>query len=311
MKDSSPARGWSNLATGLGLLVIHLAALLAFVPALFSWNAIIAAAILAYLTGGIGITLGYHRLLTHRSLQMPKLLEYAVTFLGVLALQGGPISWVATHRRHHAYSDREGDPHGMDRGFWWAHVGWLYLPNAARPTIVEQRRLAADLSADPVYGFLDKTAVLWQIALAAVLFAIGGWPFVVWGIFVRLVVTYHITWFVNSACHWTGYRTFRTGDRSTNNWWVALLAWGEGWHNNHHAFPFSARHGLGRFEFDFTWLTVRALQLAGIVRRVKLPTPEMLDRLRVIGPQFVPVPAVAPNDSIAPAATPRQSPPSL
>jgi stearoyl-CoA desaturase (delta-9 desaturase) len=262
-------------------LFIHLVALLAFVPAFFSWNAVVAAAILGYVTGGIGVTLGYHRMLTHRSLQMPKLLEYAITFLGVLALQGGPIAWVATHRRHHARSDKEGDPHGMDRGFWWAHVGWLYLPNPARPTIAEQRRLAPDLSADPFYRFLDKTAALWQIALAAVLFAIGGWSLVVWGIFARLVATYHITWFVNSASHLTGYRTFRTGDLSTNNWWVALLAWGEGWHNNHHAFPFSARHGLRWFELDLTWFTIRVLKLVGIVRNVKLPTPAMLSRLRV------------------------------
>jgi fatty-acid desaturase len=292
VKDS-PARGRSNLTTGLGLLVIHLVALLAFVPALFSWNGVIAAAILAYLTAGIGVTLGYHRMLTHRSLQMPKLLEYAIAFLGVLALQGGPIKWVATHRRHHARSDKEGDPHGMDRGFWWAHVGWLYLPNPARPTLAERRRLAPDLSADPFYRFLDKTAAVWQIALAVLLFVIGGWSFVVWGIFVRLVATYHITWFVNSASHLTGYRTFRTGDLSTNNWWVALLAWGEGWHNNHHAFPFSARHGQRWFEFDVTWLTIRALQLVGIVRSVKLPSPAMLRRLRVLDPRPLKPSAIA------------------
>jgi fatty-acid desaturase len=282
-----------NVTTGLGLLVIHLAALLAFVPALFSWNALVAAAILAYVTGGIGVTLGYHRMLTHRSLQMPKALEYAITFLGVLALQGGPIGWVATHRRHHATSDTEGDPHGMDRGFWWAHVGWLFLPNPARPTVAEQRRLAPDLSADPFYRFLEVTAALWQIPLAVLLFFIGGWSLVVWGVFVRLVATYHITWSVNSASHWTGYRTFRTGDRSTNNWWVALLAWGEGWHNNHHAFPFSARHGLRWFELDFTWLTIRVLQLLRIARRVKLPTPAMLNRLRVFDPPPVTMPVQA------------------
>jgi fatty-acid desaturase len=278
--NKSSAGGRYKLKTGFGLLAIHLVALLAFVPALFSWNAVALAIVLAYVTGGIGVTLGYHRMLTHRSLQMPKPFEYAVAFLGVLALQGGPIVWVATHRRHHARSDRDGDPHGMDRGFWWAHVGWLYLPNPARPTIAEQHRLAADLAADPFYRFLDRTAVLWQIALGALVFAVGGWSWVVWGIFARLVATYHITWFVNSASHLSGYRSFRTSDRSTNNWWVALLAWGEGWHNNHHAFPFSARHGLRWFEFDLTWLTVRVLRLVGIVRAVKLPSAEMLSRRR-------------------------------
>jgi stearoyl-CoA desaturase (delta-9 desaturase) len=276
----------------LGLALIHLCALAAFVPGLSSWSAVGVAAILVYLTGGLGVTLGFHRLLTHRSLQLPKGVEYFLTILGVLALQGGPIDWVATHRRHHANSDRPGDPHGMDRGFWWAHVGWLCLPNPARPTIEEQRRLAADLAADPFYRFMEKTALLWQVALGVLLFALGGWSWVVWGIFVRLVVTYHITWFVNSASHWTGYRTFRTDDRSTNNWWVALLAWGEGWHNNHHAFPFSARHGMRWFEFDLTWLTIRALQFVGIVRSVKLPTLAMLDRLRVLDPPTVASPAV-------------------
>lgn len=238
------------------------------------------------------MTLGFHRLLTHRSLQLPKGVEYFLTVLGVLALQGGPIVWVATHRRHHATSDREGDPHGMDRGFWWAHVGWLFLPNPGRPTIAEQHRLAADLAADPFYRFMEKTALLWQLALGVLLFALGGWSWIVWGIFVRLVVTYHITWFVNSASHWTGYRTFRTGDRSTNNWWVALLAWGEGWHNNHHAFPFSARHGLRWFELDLTWFTIRVLQFVGIVRSVKLPTVAMLNRLRALETPKIAMPTV-------------------
>lgn len=282
----SRPRNRGRALTGLALALVHLCALAVFVPGLSSWSAVGAAAVLIYVTGGLGVTLGFHRLLTHRSLQVPKGIEYVLTVLGVLALQGGPIDWVATHRRHHTYSDRAGDPHGMDRGFWWAHVGWLFLPNPGRPTIEERRRLAADLAADPFYRFMEKTALLWQLALGMLLFALGGWSWVVWGIFVRLVVTYHITWFVNSASHWTGYRTFRTGDRSTNNWWVALLAWGEGWHNNHHAFPSSARHGMRWFELDLTWLTIRALQIVGIARSVKLPTLVMLNR-RVLDPEKV------------------------
>lgn len=282
----SEPRNHRKVLTGLALALIHLCALVAFVPGLSSWSAVGAALVLVYVTGGLGVTLGFHRLLTHRSLQVPKGIEYVLTVLGVLALQGGPIDWVATHRRHHTYSDRAGDPHGMDRGFWWAHVGWLFLPNPGRPTIEEQHRLAADLAADPFYRFMERTALLWQLALGVLLFALGGWSWVVWGIFVRLVVTYHITWFVNSAAHWTGYRTFRTSDRSTNNWWVALLAWGEGWHNNHHAFPSSARHGMRWFELDLTWLTIRALQIVGIARSVKLPTLAMLNR-RVLDPAKV------------------------
>jgi len=120
-------------------------------------------------------------------------------------------------------------------------------------------RLAPDLVGDPFYRFLDKTAVLWTVALGVILLAIGGWSFLIWGVFVRIVATYHITWLVNSAAHYSGYQTFRTGDRSTNNWWVALLAWGEGWHNNHHAFPTSARQGLRWWQFDSSWLIIRAI----------------------------------------------------
>jgi fatty-acid desaturase len=266
----------SKRATGIGLLALHLGALAAFVPQFFTWSALGVGIGLYYLTGGIGISLGFHRILTHRSLRCPRWLEYGLAICGTLALQGGPIEWVATHRAHHAHTDREGDPHDVHRGLPWAHVAWLYLKNDARPTPTEQRRLAPDLVRQPFYRFLDRTYLLWQVALAAGLFAVGGWPWVVWGIFVRLVVTYHITWLVNSAAHHTGYRSYRTGDESRNNWWVALLTWGEGWHNNHHAFPFSARHGLRWFELDTTWFAIRILKVLKLARDVRLPTAAML-----------------------------------
>jgi|SRR5580658_2338946 fatty-acid desaturase len=266
----------SKRATGIGLLALHLGALAAFVPQFFTWSALGIGIGLYYLTGGIGISLGFHRILTHRSLRCPRWLEYGLAICGTLALQGGPIEWVATHRAHHAHTDREGDPHDVHRGLPWAHVAWLYLKNDARPTPTEQRRLAPDLVRQPFYRFLDRTYLLWQVALAAGLFAVGGWPWVVWGIFVRLVVTYHITWLVNSAAHHTGYRSYRTGDESRNNWWVALLTWGEGWHNNHHAFPFSARHGLRWFELDTTWFAIRILKVLKLARDVRLPTAAML-----------------------------------
>jgi fatty-acid desaturase len=266
----------SKRATGIGLLALHLGALAAFVPQFFTWSALGIGIGLYYLTGGIGISLGFHRILTHRSLRCPRWLEYGLAICGTLALQGGPIEWVATHRAHHAHTDREGDPHDVHRGLPLAHVAWLYLKNDARPTPTEQRRLAPDLVRQPFYRFLDRTYLLWQVALAAGLFAVGGWPWVVWGIFVRLVVTYHITWLVNSAAHHTGYRSYRTGDESRNNWWVALLTWGEGWHNNHHAFPFSARHGLRWFELDTTWFAIRILKVLKLARDVRLPTAAML-----------------------------------
>ncbi len=234
-----------------------------------------------YLSGGLGVTLCYHRTLTHRSLRLIKPLEYTLAALGTLALQGDPIRWVATHRKHHAHADADGDPHGIDRGFRWAHIRWLYKHNDAMPTDEEIRRFAPDLYADPFYRALAYVHAPLQLVLAGVLFLMGGWPFVIWGIFVRLVFSYHATWFVNSAAHSLGYRTYRTTDRSTNCWWVALVSWGEGWHNNHHAFPFSARHGLRWFEIDPTWWSIKVLEWLRLAQRVKVPMPAAMERLRV------------------------------
>ncbi len=203
-------------------------------------------------------------------------LEYALAILGSLALQGDPIRWVATHRKHHAHSDTEGDPHGRDVGFRWAHFRWLIEANDALPEPEELVRYAPDLHAQKFYRTLQYIQVPMQLALAALLFAAGGWTWVIWGVFVRLVVSYHATWLVNSAAHSNGYRTYRTRDLSTNCWWVALIAWGEGWHNNHHAFPYSARHGLRWYEFDLTWWNVRILTLLRLADRVRTPTAKAL-----------------------------------
>ena len=265
---------------GFGLAVIHIVALLAFWPGFFQWSALAAAAVVAYLAGALGITLCYHRVLTHRSLRLRKPVEYLFALFGTLALQGDPIRWVAVHRKHHAHADHEGDPHSIQRGFKWAHMDWIYRHNVALPTHEEVMRYASDLYADRFYRSLRHLDVPLQIALGAGLFALGGWSWVIWGIFVRLVVTYHSTWLVNSAAHILGYRTFRTGDRSTNCWWVALISFGEGWHNNHHAFPFSARHGLRWFEIDMTWWHVRILALLRLADRIKIPSRAMQRRLR-------------------------------
>jgi len=270
-----------DIPTGIGLAVIHLGALAAFIPALFSWKAVAFAVALFWIAGGLGVTLGYHRLLTHRSLTMPRLFECLVSLFGVFALQGGPIEWVATHRKHHAHTDADGDPHDSHRGMGWAHMEWLYRNNKDRLAPAEYARWAPDLVKDPYYRFLERYTLAIQVALGLILLAVGGWSLVVWGIFVRLVALYHCTWLVNSAAHATGYQSYRTGDRSTNCWWVALVAFGEGWHNNHHAFPFSARHGMRWFEFDLTWLTIKLLATVRIARNVKLPTPEMHERLRL------------------------------
>jgi stearoyl-CoA desaturase (delta-9 desaturase) len=265
---------------GIALLLIHIGALGVFLPLFFSWSAV-AVAVIFYIITGFGITLAYHRLLTHRSLVVSKPVEYLLTIIGVLALQGGPIEWVAQHRAHHANTDRDGDPHNSHRGMPWAHIEWLFRTNKDRVAPEDRARWAPDLVKDPGMRFIEKYNVLMTVALAVAFFFIGGWSWVVWGIFARLVFTYHCTWLVNSASHAVGYQTYRTGDRSTNSWWVALFTFGEGWHNNHHAFPFSARHGLRWFEFDLTWLTIKAMAALKLAKNVKLPTRDMMERLAV------------------------------
>jgi stearoyl-CoA desaturase (delta-9 desaturase) len=272
---SEHTREWTNR---VGLSVIHLGALAAFVPGLFHWSGPVVAAALLWITGGLGVTLCYHRTLTHRGLRLRKPLEYVLALFGALALQGDPIRWVATHRKHHAHSDHEGDPHGRQVGFRWAHVRWLYERNEAMPTDEELRRFAPDLYASRFYRALQYLHVPMQFALGLALFAIGGWTWLIWGVFVRLVVSYHATWLVNSAAHSLGYRNYRTSDLSTNCWWVALISWGEGWHNNHHAFPYSARHGLRWFEIDPTWWSVKVLALLRLADRIKIPPPKALAR---------------------------------
>jgi fatty-acid desaturase len=285
MQTVTAKRRTPALVNLIGLSVVHLGALCAFIPGTFHWSALIVLAVLYYSTGAWGVCLGYHRVLTHRSLKLWKPLEYLTAILGVLAMQGGPIDWIATHRAHHAHTDKEGDPHDIHKGVLWAHMEWLYKRNESMLSVAEQHRLAPDLANDKFYRFLEATSIWWTIGLGIALFAIGGWSWLIWGVFVRVVITYHITWLVNSAAHYSGYQSFRTGDKSTNNWWVALLAWGEGWHNNHHAFPFSARHGLRWFEVDATWWTIKVLAWLKLARDIKLPTPQMVQRLSVRTPQ--------------------------
>jgi stearoyl-CoA desaturase (delta-9 desaturase) len=267
---------------GFGLIGIHIGALAAFWPGFFSWSALAAAAVVSYATVALGISLCFHRILTHRSLRLLKPIEYLFAIFGTLALQADPIRWVSVHRKHHAHADHEGDPHSIAEGFKWAHMDWIYRHNIALPSDEEMRHFAPDLYAEPFYRALQYLNIPLQVALALGLFAFGGWAWVVWAIFVRLAISYHTTWLVNSAAHMLGYRTFATPDQSTNCWWVALISWGEGWHNNHHAFPFSARHGLRWFEVDLTWWHVRVLAFLRLADRVKVPTKAMQQRLRDI-----------------------------
>lgn len=252
------------------IVAIHLVALLALWPAMFTWKALLTALVLQAVCA-MGITIGYHRLLTHRSFRCSRPVEYFLTLMGCLNLQGGPIKWTATHRLHHQHSDEEQDPHSPRHGFFWSHVLWCFTFDPTFDSFDKYSQYAKDLARDRGHVFLERTTELWQIPLAAALFWWGGWPCVIWGVFVRLVYVYHMTWFVNSASHTWGYRNFTTSDVSRNLWWVALLTFGEGWHNNHHAYPRSARHGLKPWEFDMSWLVIRTLVALRLASDLRLP----------------------------------------
>lgn len=263
---NSPRPRWDVIAFTLAL---HLGVLLALFPACFSWAAVGVALFLHWLTIGLGISLGFHRLATHRSFKTPKWLEHFFIFCGTLAGQGAVKGWVGYHRMHHLYTDCLGDPHDSTQGFWWSHLNWLMHDV---PTQTELHRFTKDIADDPFYQFCHDHYIALQVALAVLLYGLGGMPFVVWGIFVRLFVGFHSTCFVNSACHKFGYRSYELSDSSTNCWWVALLTFGEGWHNNHHATQASARFGWHWWEVDLAWLTIRllkALRLATNVRTTK------------------------------------------
>ena len=266
-KVANPPINWP---TAVFMVAVHAIALLAFLPSNFSWSAVAVALFLHWVTGCLGITLGWHRLVAHRSFKTPRWLEYFFVFCGSLACQHGPIEWIGLHRHHHTFSDQPVDHHSSTKGFWWSHMGWIFYEVPADSDVP---RLTKDIANDPFYLFCERYFLAMQIALGLLLYAIGGWPFVLWGIFVRLVVVYHCTWFVNSATHKFGYRTYDAGDYSTNCWWVALVTYGEGWHNNHHAFQYSARHGLKWWEFDTTWMMIKLLSKLGLATRIKLPKP--------------------------------------
>lgn len=264
-----------------GIVGMHIAAIFAFLPQYFSWSGLALCALFCWLTGGVGITLCYHRLLTHRSFTTPKWFEYFLTILGVLAWQGGPVQWVGVHRLHHAESDQELDPHSPKHGFDWAHMLWCMLKS---PSGRDPKAAAKDLQRDPVIKLLDRYFFVPQFILMGAFYGLGYWigghnlgmSWFLWGVAVRTVFVYHGTWFVNSASHTWGYRNYATTDNSTNLWWVAILAYGEGWHNNHHAHQRSAAHGLRWWEFDLTWQVIKALRLVGLAKNIQLPAREDL-----------------------------------
>lgn len=236
----------------------------------FSWKALIVSAVLYVFAINMGIGMGYHRLHTHRGYSTYKWVEYALAVCGTLSLEGGPIFWVATHRVHHQLSDHPGDPHTPHEGTWWAHAGWIMSGEALHSETALLSRYAPDLARDRFHVLLSKYHWVPLTTVGLLLLAFGGWSFVLWGIFFRVTMGLHATWLVNSASHLWGSKRFPTRDDSRNNWWVALLTGGEGWHNNHHAHPVSARHGLKWYEFDPNYYGIWLLKKLGLAWNVKL-----------------------------------------
>jgi stearoyl-CoA desaturase (delta-9 desaturase) len=252
------------------------------------WPDLIAFAV-TYVPFGFGVTVGFHRYLTHRGFETSRPMRGLLAILGSAAIEGPVIEWVANHRKHHAFSDEEGDPHsphvgfgggvrGALRGLAHAHVGWLFKPGVA-----SYQRYAPDLMKDPLIRLIDETFVLWALLGLAFPFGLGvaitgsvfgGLTALLWGGAVRMVVLHHVTFSINSLCHFFGRRPFETDDESRNLAWLAPFTFGEAWHNNHHAFPTSATHGLKRSQFDPSAIVIRVLERMGLVWNVVRVTPE-------------------------------------
>jgi stearoyl-CoA desaturase (delta-9 desaturase) len=274
----------------ISIPLVHLLAMLAFVPWFFSWTGVALCLLGHFFVGSLGISVGYHRLLTHRGFTCPKWFEHTLATLGVMCLQDTPARWVAIHRMHHQHPEEQEDPHSPLVNFLWSHVGWLLFVNREHNRVHQYERYARDILRDPYYLRLERwyywliIYIYSAIAYYVVGFLVGwaitgdllsgvqfGSSIMVWGVFVRTVFVWHSTWSVNSIGHLFGYRNYPTRDNSRNNWLVAIFSTGEGWHNNHHADPVSARHGHRWWEFDLAWITIRLWDKIGLVRDVKCP----------------------------------------
>ena len=269
MKTTSIYQGKPvNWLTSSFLIFFHIGAVAALF--MFSWKAFFITFALYWMAIGFGIGMGYHRLHTHRSYKVPKAIEYFFAVCGTLTLEGGPIFWVATHRLHHQNSDKAGDPHSPNEGSFWAHMGWIIFGEKRHNDTTMMSRYAPDLAKDPFYRWLNTYHYLPLTISGLLILAFGGFQLFLWTVCLRVVVGLHATWLVNSATHMFGSRRFETTDDSRNSWWVALLTFGEGWHNNHHAHPVSARHGLAWYELDVTWLQISLLKKLGIAKNVRV-----------------------------------------
>jgi stearoyl-CoA desaturase (delta-9 desaturase) len=289
MQNMSRARRNANI----GAVILPFAAFLAAIPLL--WNQLIGWSDLVifagiYLATAMGVTVGFHRMLTHRAFETYRPLKYVWAVLGSMSVQGDVIGWVSDHRKHHAFTDEEGDPHSPHvghgegwlaslRGLWHAHVGWLFIHHSG----ADAKRFAPDLLEDPGMRWISKK-FLWIVALGLLIPFVLGYVLtgeltgaltaLLWAGFVRVFFVHHVTWSINSICHFFGRRRFDTDDQSTNVFWLAIPSLGESWHHNHHAFPRSATHGLRWWEIDVSGLIIRAMQRVGLAWNVVRITPE-------------------------------------
>jgi stearoyl-CoA desaturase (delta-9 desaturase) len=273
--------GWFLIA----IVLVHVLALASLVPFsyTFAWWGIPLVLVGNFIFGSLGINLGYHRMLTHKAASFPGPLERLWVIFGVCSMEGSPLWWVCTHRIHHQHSDDEEDPHSPQQNFFWGHMEWIYTADPRRNTLDTYAKYVPDLMGDRFLRWLhrgEKWLLVWAahaLILAAIGFGLGfliadttaravqiGVQFIVWGVLIRTVYVWHITWLVNSASHRWGYRNYETSDRSRNNWFVALLTNGEGWHNNHHATPRACSQGHRWWEIDLTFTFVRMLQTVGL-----------------------------------------------
>lgn len=275
----------------IALTLVHLLALLAFIPWFFTWTGLIVGILGHFTFGMLGITVGYHRLLTHQGFTCPKWFEHTLAVMGICTLQDSPARWVAIHRLHHKHSDEPEDPHSPLVNFLWGHMGWLFVHSRDHRNVNAYERYVRDLLKDPFYLKLERNSFWLMIyVLHALTFTlagfVGGWiasgsawegfrvgmSLLVWGVLVRTVAVLHGTWIVNSVTHIWGYRNYEdTGDNSRNSLLVALLSHGEGWHNNHHADQRAASHGHRWWEFDMSWWVIRGLEALGIAKDVVRP----------------------------------------
>ncbi|NMH80422.1 acyl-CoA desaturase [Pseudonocardia xinjiangensis] len=280
----------------IAFMVLPLLALAAAVPLAWGWGLTwldVGIASAFYVLSGLGITVGFHRYFTHGSFKAARPLRIALAVAGSIAFQGSVVGWVADHRRHHAFSDKDGDPHSpwlfgtgpaaVARGFWHSHMGWLLQRDRTNA-----RRFAPDLLADPDIAAVDRLFVLLTLTSLGLPALIGGlvsWSWwgaataLFWAGLVRVAVLHHVTWSINSICHMVGDRPFAARDRSANVWWLAVLSFGESWHNLHHADPTCARHGVKRGQVDISARIIRIFEKLGWAHSVRWPTARRLERL--------------------------------